>query len=71
MNGAAPDKVPQPLIEQLAVGGLMVIPVGVGSSQNLRVIEKRADGTLQEDDVMPILFVPMTGKAAEEKSSRP
>jgi protein-L-isoaspartate(D-aspartate) O-methyltransferase len=62
---AAPEKVPQPLIDQLAVGGRMIIPVGVGSNQNLRVIEKRADGTVAEEDVMPILFVPMTGKAAE------
>jgi hypothetical protein len=38
---------------------------GVGSNQNLRVIEKRADGTVSEEDVMPILFAPMTGKAAE------
>jgi protein-L-isoaspartate(D-aspartate) O-methyltransferase len=62
---AAPDKVPQPLIDQLAIGGRMVIPVGGGASQDLRVIEKRADGTVSEQDVMPVLFVPMTGKAAE------
>jgi protein-L-isoaspartate(D-aspartate) O-methyltransferase len=62
---AAPVEVPQPLIDQLAVGGRMVIPVGKGNDQDLRVIEKRADGTLSEEDVMPILFVPMTGKAAE------
>ena len=66
---AAPDKVPQPLIDQLAVGARMVIPVGVGENQQLRVIEKRADGTLSEEDVMPILFVPMTGKAAEGRRS--
>jgi protein-L-isoaspartate(D-aspartate) O-methyltransferase len=68
---AAPDKVPQPLIDQLAIGGRMIVPVGVGENQNLRVIEKRADGTLSEEDVMPILFVPMTGKAAEGKRSAP
>jgi protein-L-isoaspartate(D-aspartate) O-methyltransferase len=68
---AAPEKVPQPLIDQLAVGARMIIPVGVGENQNLRVIEKRADGTVSEQDVMPILFVPMTGKAAEEKRSGP
>ena len=45
---AAPDKVPQPLIDQLAVGGRMIIPVGKGNDQDLRVIEKRADGTLSE-----------------------
>ena len=68
---AAPEKVPQPLIDQLAVGGRMIIPVGRGNNQDLRVIEKRADGTLSQEDVMPILFVPMTGKAAEEKGSGP
>jgi protein-L-isoaspartate(D-aspartate) O-methyltransferase len=62
---AAPDKVPQPLVDQLAVGGRMIIPVGDAPDQDLRVIEKRADGTLSEKDVMPVLFVPMTGRAAE------
>lgn len=57
---AAPD-VPPPLLDQLAVGGRMILPVGSGSSQRLRVIKKRRDhfGTEERDDV---IFVPLLGK---------
>ena len=58
---AAPDKVPRPLIEQLKVGGRMIIPVG-SWFQNLRLITKTSDG-LREKNVMPVRFVPMTGEA--------
>jgi protein-L-isoaspartate(D-aspartate) O-methyltransferase len=58
---AAPDSVPQPLIEQLAVGGKMVIPVGPeGETQSLQVLEKRADGGVTRRDVIPVIFVPFT-----------
>lgn len=59
---AAPDHVPQPLVDQLAVGGRLVIPVGRGQ-QELVVIEKRRDGSLRREVVAPVLFVPMTGEA--------
>lgn len=53
---AAPD-VPTALIEQLADGGLLVMPVGV-SYQELRVVQKR--GTTTETlDTLPVRFVPM------------
>ncbi len=58
---AAPEHVPQPLVEQLALGARMVIPVG-GGSQELRVITKTADGARTERD-LPVRFVPMTGEA--------
>jgi protein-L-isoaspartate(D-aspartate) O-methyltransferase len=54
---AAPEKVPPPLLEQLAVGGRMVIPVG-GFYQELKVIERTADGYL-ERSVLPVRFVPL------------
>ena len=58
---AAPDTVPQPLIDQLKAGGRMVIPVGpVYSVQKLLLIKKREDGTLEEQSVMPVRFVPFT-----------
>ncbi len=61
----APDHVPQPLKDQLAEGGRMVIPVGENpDDQNLVVIEKR-DGVLVKKDIIPVRFVPMTGKAEE------
>lgn len=58
---AAPETVPQPLIDQLAIGGKLVIPVGpVGRTQSLRVLERRKDGSLTSRDVIPVIFVPFT-----------
>jgi protein-L-isoaspartate(D-aspartate) O-methyltransferase len=60
MVTAAPDHVPAPLIEQLAPGGRMVVPVGpTGAVQELRLIEKRADGSLETTDVSGVMFVPL------------
>lgn len=61
---AAPGHVPQPLEEQLAPGGKMVIPVG-GYFQELMLIEKALDGTLTRRSIAPVAFVPMTGEAAK------
>jgi protein-L-isoaspartate(D-aspartate) O-methyltransferase len=61
---AAPDHVPQPLIDQLAPGGKLVIPVG-RHYQGLILIEKKKDGTVERKSVLPVRFVPMTGKAQE------
>jgi protein-L-isoaspartate(D-aspartate) O-methyltransferase len=60
MVTAAPDAVPAPLIEQLKVGGLMAIPVGVGV-QELRILRRTASG-LETLRTLPVRFVPMTGK---------
>lgn len=58
---AAPETVPQPLIDQLKVGGRMVIPVGPQeSSQTLQVLTKNEDGKLSTLDIIPVLFVPFT-----------
>jgi protein-L-isoaspartate(D-aspartate) O-methyltransferase len=59
---AAPEKIPQPLIDQLAVGGRLVIPVGKAGNQDLRVITRSKDGTTSET-LFPVRFVPMTGEA--------
>jgi protein-L-isoaspartate(D-aspartate) O-methyltransferase len=56
---AAPDHVPQPLIEQLKEGGRMVIPVGKTFAQQLKVLEKRG-GVMKETAVIPVKFVPLT-----------
>jgi protein-L-isoaspartate(D-aspartate) O-methyltransferase len=58
---AAPDEIPEPLIEQLAVGGRMVIPVG-DFYQQLTVVEKTERG-ITKRAVFPVRFVPMTGEA--------
>jgi protein-L-isoaspartate(D-aspartate) O-methyltransferase len=59
---AAPRHAPQPLIDQLAMHGRLVLPIGAGS-QELVVIEKRADNSVMRTAVGPVQFVPMTGEA--------
>ena len=54
----APDKVPQPLVDQLKDGGRMVIPVGERFAQQLYLLEKK-NGQLQESVTLPVRFVPM------------
>ncbi len=61
---AAPDHVPEPLVEQLKVGGRMVIPVG-DRYQELMLITKNEEGVRQEQ-VIPVRFVPMTGEAEDK-----
>ena len=57
---AAPDEVPQALIDQLAVGGRMVIPVGT-TNQEMMIITKTRKGVTRRKTI-PVRFVPMTGK---------
>jgi protein-L-isoaspartate(D-aspartate) O-methyltransferase len=54
----APDKVPQPLTDQLKDGGRMVIPVGERFAQQLYLLEKK-NGQLKESATLPVRFVPM------------
>ena len=61
---AAPDHVPQPLVEQLKVGGRLVIPVGKWF-QKLILITKDEEGVTKRDD-LPVMFVPMTGEAQDK-----
>ena len=62
---AAPDHIPKPLIEQLKEGGRMVVPVG-SHTQELRKIVKKS-GRMETIDVIPVLFVPMTGEGVKQK----
>jgi protein-L-isoaspartate(D-aspartate) O-methyltransferase len=57
---AAPEEVPQALIDQLKIGGRMAVPVGVGD-QELRILRRTANG-IETLDTLPVRFVPMTGK---------
>ncbi|NJD36589.1 MAG: protein-L-isoaspartate(D-aspartate) O-methyltransferase [Betaproteobacteria bacterium] len=62
MVTAAASHVPPPLLRQLKSGGRMVIPVGPPfQTQQLMLVEKRADGTLLTRQLMPVSFVPLTG----------
>lgn len=60
---AAPPKIPKPLKQQLKVGGRLVIPVGKHYQSLIRVTRTK-DG-FREESVIPVRFVPMTGKAQE------
>jgi protein-L-isoaspartate(D-aspartate) O-methyltransferase len=62
---AAPEKVPQPLLEQLADGGWLVIPVG-DTFQYLEVYTRQGEKIIKEKNI-PVRFVPMTGKAEQEE----
>jgi protein-L-isoaspartate(D-aspartate) O-methyltransferase len=62
----APDKVPQPLIDQLKDGGRMVIPVGERFAQQLYLLEKK-NGQLKESATLPVRFVPMLRGAEKQK----
>lgn len=58
---AAASHIPPPLIEQLKPGGRMVIPVGPPLQvQQLMVVQKREDGSIVKESVMPVRFVPVT-----------
>jgi protein-L-isoaspartate(D-aspartate) O-methyltransferase len=61
---AAPEEIPQPLLDQLAVGGRLVAPVGSGSQDLIRVT-RTADGWRRET-IAAVRFVPMTGKALQK-----
>jgi protein-L-isoaspartate(D-aspartate) O-methyltransferase len=57
---AAAPRVPEALVEQLKPGGRMVIPVGAShEAQQLLLIVKRADGTVERRSVLAVRFVPL------------
>jgi protein-L-isoaspartate(D-aspartate) O-methyltransferase len=59
---AAPDEVPQTLIDQLAMNGLLVVPVG-RIDQTMTILRKTPTG-IQRTETLPVRFVPMVGKDA-------
>ena len=61
---AAPDHIPQPLVEQLKAGGRMVIPVG-SQYQELIRLTKTGDG-MERERLIGVRFVPMTGEAEKK-----
>jgi protein-L-isoaspartate(D-aspartate) O-methyltransferase len=62
---AAPDHIPKRLIEQLKEGGRMVVPVGTYTQELKRIVKK--SGKMETIDVIPVLFVPMTGEGVKQK----
>ncbi len=62
----SPEDVPKPLADQLAEGGLMVVPMGERHQQTLYLLTKK-DGKLVKKALRPTLFVPMTGNAEAKR----
>jgi protein-L-isoaspartate(D-aspartate) O-methyltransferase len=59
---AAANQIPPPLVKQLKPGGKMIIPVGGAFlTQQLMLIEKMQDGKILTKQLLPVLFVPLTG----------
>ena len=59
---AAPTQIPRPLKKQLAVNGYLLAPVGAGH-QELVLLKKTAEDSFEQESLLPVSFVPMTGKA--------
>lgn len=62
----SPEDIPQPLVDQLKEGGMIVVPVGERYQQTLTVMRKK-DGVMEREALRPTLFVPMTGTAEEKR----
>ncbi len=59
---AAP-RVPEPLVEQLAEGGRLIMPEG--EEWQMLVLYKKINGKMEKKEIIPVLFVPMKGKIRE------
>jgi protein-L-isoaspartate(D-aspartate) O-methyltransferase len=64
---AAGPEIPDPLVDQLKVGGRLVMPLGpTQHSQDLIVLTKHEDGELRRREVLPVRFVPITGDSVDD-----
>ena len=66
----SPENVPQPLVDQLREGGKMVVPVGERYEQTLYLFTKK-EGALEQQELRPTFFVPMTGEAEDRRLAKP
>lgn len=69
VTAAAKDKPPQALIEQLKIGGSMIIPVGPSGDQMLKLYCKETEETYAVRDIMPVRFVPLLPDIAKDEES--
>jgi protein-L-isoaspartate(D-aspartate) O-methyltransferase len=71
LTAAPPERVPAPLIEQLREGGRLISPVGGSESeQDLTLLRRTATG-VEEQVLLPVRFVPMTGEAQKPEGHTP
>ena len=66
---AASPQIPMPLLDQLKVGGRLVIPIGPRFSQRLIVLEKSREGRISEKDICGCVFVPLIGQYGWEEGN--
>lgn len=66
----SPERVPQPLIDQLREGGRMIVPLGERYKQVFYLLEKK-NGRLVPTKLVPTLFVPMTGESEDLRAVQP
>jgi protein-L-isoaspartate(D-aspartate) O-methyltransferase len=66
----SPEKVPQPLVDQLREGGRLIVPLGERYQQMFYLFRK-TDGRLESEALRPTLFVPMTGAAEKLREVKP
>ena len=66
----SPEDVPQPLVDQLKEGGLMIVPMGQRHQQTLFLMVKK-NGKMETEALRPTLFVPMTGAAEDARKVKP
>ncbi len=63
---AATPKIPGPLVDQLKIGGRLVLPLGeIQTAQNLMVLTKKKEGELHKEFITGVVFVPMTGEVRQ------
>jgi protein-L-isoaspartate(D-aspartate) O-methyltransferase len=65
LTAAPPNRIPRPLLDQLKPGGRLIAPVGQDLQELLRIT--RTEQGFQRETIVPVRFVPMTGKAQQER----
>lgn len=66
----SPERVPQPLVDQLREGGRLIVPLGERFQQTLYLF-KKVNGKLKAQALEPTMFVPMTGTAEQQRLVKP
>ncbi len=68
---AAAPRVPAPLMEQLEIGGRLVVPVGSQEGQTLELWRRKSEADFSQDRIAPVAFVPLLGEHGWSTDERP